>query len=81
MPEIQRLALGDDESPRSEKQVFRCSLDELKGDRVDRGEWMAIAYRENGYTMREIAAFASVHYSLVSRLIKGWEDNNSTFKT
>ena len=40
---------------------------------------MSRAYREYGYTMREIADAAGLHYSSVSKIIKGWE--NSTFKT
>jgi len=42
---------------------------------------MAQAYRVHGYTVREIADYAQVHYSLVSKLIKCWEAYNSTFKT
>jgi len=78
---VQKISRGDDENPRQEKHVSRCSLDTLKAHTAERGEWMAKAYKEHGYTMREIADYAQVHYSLVSKLIKTWEDENSTFKT
>ena len=43
---------------------------------------MTEAYRQHGYTMREIAAAAGLHYSSVSKIIKQWEQRaNSTFKT
>jgi len=69
------------EIPRLQKHIARLSLTEIKESALERGEWMANAYRLHGYTMREVADFAKVHYSLVSKAIKAWEERNSTFKT
>ncbi|MDQ6950078.1 MAG: transposase [Mariprofundales bacterium] len=44
------------------------------GERA-RSDWMREAYQEHGYTMQEIATFAGLHHSTVSRLIK-MEDEN-----
>jgi len=69
------------ETPRQQQHFARLSLKEIMGNDLERGEWMAKAYRLHGYTMREIADVARVHYSLVSKAIKAWEESNSTFKT
>ncbi len=61
------------ETPRIERQLIRRNLKELDSGRDSRGEWMTDAYRHHGYTMREIAEYANVHYSLVSKIIKAWE--------
>jgi len=54
-------------------QLFFCKIEQtlifLSGEEL------------HGYTMREIAAYAGVHYSLVSKAIKAWEERDSTFKT
>jgi len=71
--EIQKKAEGGAEVPRSQKHIARRGLDELEAGKTERGEWMAEAYRQHGYTMREIAEYARVHYSLVSKIIKVWE--------
>jgi len=71
--EIQKKAKGGAEVPRSQRHVVRCKLDELSDSKAKRGEWMTEAYRQHGYTMREIADYAGVHYSLVSKIIKAWE--------
>jgi len=70
---VQQHIKSDAEVPRAQRYVARRRLKELEADVADRCEWMAQAYREHGYTMREIAAHARVHYSLVSKLIKAWE--------
>jgi len=72
---------ANSEAPRSQQYIARLSLTEIQKNALGRGEWMANAYRLHGYTMREIADFAKVHYSLVSKEIKAWEEKNSTFKT
>jgi len=79
--QAEEFSLGAEENPRRERYFSRLSLVQLKAGSVSRSEWMARAYRRYGYTMREIAEFSHIHYSLVSRLIKAWEDDNSTFKT
>jgi len=66
--------VGDScEAPRIERQLVRRKLEDLDSGRDSRGEWMSDAYRQHGYTMREIADYANVHYSLVSKIIKTWE--------
>ncbi len=43
---------------------------------------MTAAYREHGYLLTEIAAYARLHYSSISKIIKAWEEGeNSRFKT
>ena len=49
-------------------------LDVLGEDR-GRCDWMQEAYGEHGYTMQEIADYAGLHHSTVSRLIKKGEKN------
>jgi len=78
---VQKKTSAGSEVPRSQKYIMRRSLEEIKADVSERGTWMTAAYRNHGYTMREIADFAHVHYSLVSKIIKTWEEKDSTFKT
>ena len=61
------------EVPKAQLYVAKRPLCELENDSTERGEWMTNAYQEHGYTMREIASYAKVHYSLISKLIKAWE--------
>jgi len=77
----QKNIKADSEIPRLQQHIARLSLTEIKESALERGEWMANAYRLHGYTMREVADFDKVHYSLVSKTIKAWEERNSTFKT
>ncbi len=70
------------EVPRRQRHFSRPSLDELRNQFEDRGERMARAFREHGYTLAEIAADAGLHYSTVSKIIKGWKPQpNSKIKT
>ena len=47
-----------------------------------RGEWMAWAYREHGYSMRRIAEATKLQYFSFSKIVKEWEQpTNSIFKT
>jgi len=71
--EMKRKAQGDSEVPKSQRLFSRPSLEILESAASGRGEWMASAYRQHGFTMREIADHAGVHYSLVSKIIKAWE--------
>ncbi|MDX8397259.1 MAG: hypothetical protein R8K49_02945 [Mariprofundaceae bacterium] len=64
------------EIPRAQLYVAKRSLCELENDSMERGAWMTDAYQEHGYTMREIASYAKVHYSLVSKLIKAWKSKS-----
>ena len=63
----------DSEIPISQRHPGRTPLPELAKTCESRGEWMYKAYREEGYTMKEIADYAGVHYSTVSRVIKQYE--------
>ncbi len=62
------------EVPRVQKNIACPALEHIQAESLDRGEWMTAAYRHHGYTMREIADYTKVHYSLVSKVIKAWED-------
>ena len=62
------------ESPRLQQHIARLSLTKKMENHLERGEWMANAYRLHCYTMREIADFSKVHYSMVSKVIKAWEE-------
>ena len=35
---------------------------------------MTAAYREHGYLLTEIAAYAGLHYSSISKIIKAWAE-------
>jgi REP element-mobilizing transposase RayT/AraC-like DNA-binding protein len=38
---------------------------------------IATAYRQHGYTLKQIAAHLGLHYSTVSRRLRAWEDANA----
>ena len=61
------------EAPRLQRQLARSKLEDIDSGQASRGAWMTAAYRQHGYTMREIAEYANVHYSLISKIIKEWE--------
>jgi len=71
--EIQSKLTPTFEVPRLQQHISRPRLEALAKGISERGEWMAVAYHKHGFTMREIAEFAGVHYSLVSKIIKAWE--------
>jgi putative transposase len=54
-----------EEVPRAQWQPIRRPLDELLDDRGTPG--IAVAFREEGYTLREIADHLGVHLSTISR--------------
>lgn len=54
---------------RRKRMLRHLSLSEL-ADGKPRSEWMCEAYCEHGYTMQQIALFAGVHHSTVSKCIK-----------
>ena len=73
---------SDPEVPRRARPPARESLDALRARWPERGEWMARAYREHGYTHSAIAETVGPHYSSVSKIVKAWEaGRNSRFKT
>jgi REP element-mobilizing transposase RayT len=65
----------DAETPRRRRHPARPALDTLVAPGVERAEWMGRAWRQYGYTLSEIANPAGLHYSSVSKIIKGWKDN------
>ena len=71
--QVQQKINAGSEVPRAEKHIIRSSLDKISTCSLERGEWMTSAFKDHGYTMREIANYAEVHYSLVSKNIKAWE--------
>lgn len=68
-----------DEVPRSHWQPVRPALDDLV-PRLENAS-IASAYREHGYTMREIAAHLGVHYATVSRRLRRAAAEMSECKT
>ena len=61
------------EVPRKKRYLARPALAELRERHPNRAEWMALAYRQHGYTMRQIAEAAGLHYSSISKIVKAWE--------
>lgn len=64
------------EIPRAQRLLHRPSLEELfapavQGDKALRDEAIRKAYLGHGYSMAMIARHAGVHYSTVSKVIKG----------
>jgi len=58
------------------KQLLRhLPLSEIVRADRKRSDWMREAYREHGHTMQEIADYAGIHHSTVSRLIKVGDRN------
>lgn len=56
------------EIPRAQREPVRCSLASLFEHDLQGA--VARAYREHGYSLREIAAVLGVHYSTVSRRLR-----------
>lgn len=78
--ELQGKIKSDDEVPKRKKMLCCLPLAKLESLGDERNVWMREAYRNHGYTMREIAEYANLHHSTVSRLIKKG-DENAPFKT
>jgi putative transposase len=67
---------------RLQRRISRPSLSELRKRFEDRAGWMARAHREHGYTLMEIAGDCDLHFSTVSKIIKGWKPpSNSRIET
>jgi len=71
--EVQKHINANKEAPRAQKHIARRTLEGIETSGKSRAEWMAEAHRKHGYTMKEVADYAGVHYSLVSKIIKQWE--------
>ena len=76
-PAFRRRLLGQLKGPSAGALAVdvgpRASLAELAEGAPCRGEWMSKARREHGYRLGEIAAFAGLSKSSVSKIIKAWE--------
>jgi len=68
-----------EEVPRAHWQPVRPSLPELLREATNSD--IAVAYRDHGYTRREIAAHLGVHYATVSRRLRRYEAEMSDCKT
>jgi putative transposase len=62
-----------EEIPRAQRRVLSQSLTDFEA-RYPRNEAMALAYLSGQYTMLAIAAHFGVHYSTVSRMVRGYEN-------
>ena len=61
------------EVPKEQRLVNRPSLRDVFA--TDRSiETVHRAYRDHGYTQREIAEYLGVHYTTISRWMKKWEE-------
>ncbi len=81
-----QMAHPDLEIPRSQRMLQRPDLasifsKEVRADKPMRDEAIRRAYLEYGYTMASIANFLGIHYSTVSRVIKGVRPPNRDVKT
>ena len=68
-----------DEVPRPQKRQNPKPLKTYKNMMDCRDEAISAAYLSGGYSMKEIAAYFDLHYSSVSKIIRGAGD--SQFKT
>ncbi|GBD97993.1 MAG TPA: addiction module toxin RelE [Nitrospirae bacterium] len=64
------------EIPRSQRYASRPGLDELfdeetKGDRKKRKKKVQEAVERHGYRQKEVADYIGIHYSVISKLLKG----------
>jgi len=63
------------EIPKRKRMLRHLPLREIAASDRERSDWMREAYREHGYTMREIADYVGLHHSTVSRFIKEGDKN------
>ena len=64
------------EIPRGQRYAGRPGLDglfdeEIKGDRKKRKKKVQEAVEKHGYSQKEVADYIGIHYSVISRLLKG----------
>jgi DNA-directed RNA polymerase specialized sigma24 family protein len=62
------------EVPRVQQHRRRPPLASLLTSRQPSPQAIALAYREHGYRLREIAAYCGVHYATISRRLRAGED-------
>ena len=61
--------------PKRKRLLRHLPLSDIAQPDRERSDWMREAYRDHGYTMQDIADFASLHHSTVSRLSKVGDEN------
>ncbi len=64
------------ETPRGQRYASRPGLDGLfderiKGDRIKRKKKVREAVESHGYSQKEVADYIGIHYSVISKLLKG----------
>ena len=67
---IPKLGAKLSEVPRKQRLPDRPTLDEIFAGAATTDEGIFKAYRDHGYTMREIAEYLGVHYATVSRHLR-----------
>jgi putative transposase len=74
---------GDEADTRLGRGRSRPSIAAICDRERDQGAWMTLAHDRHGYTLAEIGATVHLHYSSVSKIIKGWRETGkvSAFKT
>lgn len=70
-----------DEIPRSQKRKVAWALESYEKMASSRDEAIYNAFMSGGYKMKEIGEYLGMHYSSVSKIIKGMESTYSRFKT
>ncbi|MEC4685034.1 MAG: helix-turn-helix transcriptional regulator [Nitrospirota bacterium] len=70
------LATIKKRNTRGQRYASRPGLDvlfdeEIKGDRKKRKEKVQEAVERHGYSQKEVADYIGVHYSVISKLLKG----------
>ena len=70
-----------DEIPSVQNRPVAKPLEYYLNRYSERDRAASEAYGSGDYTMREIAAFFNVHYSTVSRAVKGMKTHNARYKT
>jgi putative transposase len=64
------------EISRGQTHAHRATLATIFGRKGRQDEKIAIAYRQHGYRLREIAEYLGVHYATVSRHLRSAEQAN-----
>jgi DNA-binding MarR family transcriptional regulator len=67
-----------DEIPKVQRQMRRPSLQDFARQHGNQQSAMAAAYLSGAHTMKEIASYFGVHYSIVSRAVSRAEHRRGT---
>jgi putative transposase len=69
---VSAKALAGVEVPKAQRLPVRPELSELL--RVGSGAEIAVAHRDHGYRLNEIASQLGIHYATVGRRLRAWEE-------